>query len=269
MTSLFIEQNLETREHQATTTTSFLREQLEAAKNKLAEAEEQVRSFKMQHLGELPEQQTGNVAILAGLQSQLQNTMASLNRAREQRGYLESLSEYRILAIQGELTRLQSEKATLLDQYTPQYPAVEKINEKIAQKKAALNSLRVPQTPGTEKAPVDTSPLSAIAVEEDASLAQLRGQAEANRLEIENLSKDEQRLKDAISQYQTRLNATPMREQQIAGILRNYDLLKQDYAELLNKEDAIAIVSGLGKTARGPEVPPRRSTQLAHCAFKS
>jgi succinoglycan biosynthesis transport protein ExoP len=251
LTSLFIEQNLETREHQATTTTNFLREQLEAAKNKLAEAEEQVRSFKMQHLGELPEQQTGNVAILAGLQSQLQNTMASLNRAREQRGYLESLSEYRVLAIQGELTRLQSEKATLLDQYTPQYPAVKKINEKIAQKKAALNSLRVPQTPGTEKAPVDTAPLSAIAVEEDASLAQLRGQAEANRLEIENLSKDEQRLKDAISQYQTRLNATPMREQQIAGILRNYDLLKQDYAELLNKEMQSQLSADLEKRQEG------------------
>ena len=51
LTSLFIEQNLVTREHQATTTTNFLQEQLEAAKNKLVEAEEQVRSFKMQNLG--------------------------------------------------------------------------------------------------------------------------------------------------------------------------------------------------------------------------
>ena len=74
LTSLFIEQNLETREHQATTTTDFLREQLEATKTKLADAEDQVRAFKMQHLGELPEQQAGNLAIMAGLQSQLQST---------------------------------------------------------------------------------------------------------------------------------------------------------------------------------------------------
>jgi succinoglycan biosynthesis transport protein ExoP len=253
LTSLFIEQNTETREHQATTTTNFLRDKVEAAKSKLAAAEEQVRSFKMQHLGELPEQQTGNLAILTGLQTQLQNTMASLNRAQEQRGYLESLGEYRALAIQGELTRLRSEKATLLDSYTPQYPAVKKINEKIAQKEAALKSLRAPQTSGTERPRADASSVSSVGIEEDASLAQLRSQSEANRLEIQNLSKDEQRLKDAIGQYQNRLNATPVREQQISGILRNYDLLKQDYADLLNKEMQSEQAGDLEKRQEGQQ----------------
>ena len=137
LTSLFIEQNLETREHQATTTTDFLREQLEAARIKLAEADEQVRAFKMQHLGELPEQQAGNLAIMTGLQSQLQNTMTGLSRAEEQRQYLESLSDYRTQdraeRITNDLNRLKSEKAKLLDTYTPQYPGVIKLNEKIAQ----------------------------------------------------------------------------------------------------------------------------------------
>ena len=108
LTSLFIEQNLVTREHQATTTTNFLQEQLEATKNRLSEAEEQVRSFKMQNLGELPEQQQGNLAILSGLQSQLQNTMSSLSRAQEQREYLKSLSAYRALTIEGDLARLKA-----------------------------------------------------------------------------------------------------------------------------------------------------------------
>ena len=256
LTSLFIEQNLETREHQAATTTNFLRDKVEAAKSNLAAAEEQVRTFKMQHLGELPEQQTGNLAILAGLQTQLQNTMASLNRAREQRGYLESLSEYRGLAIQAELARLRNEKATMLDTFTPQHPAVKRITEKIAQKEAALKSLRVPQTSGTERTPAETSSVSSVGIEEDASLAQLRSQSEANRLEIQNLSKDEQRLKDTIAQYQNRLNATPMREQQIAGILRNYELLKQDYADLLNKETQSQLAGDLEKRQEGQQFRP-------------
>ena len=152
LTSLFIEQNLETREHQATTTTDFLREQLDAAKIRLAEADEQVRGFKMQHLGELPEQQAGNLAIIAGLQSQLQITMASLSRAQEQREYLEALSEDRALTVANNLARLKSERAKLLDQYTAQYPAVIKLNEKIALTEASLKMLQVSRTPGGQAA---------------------------------------------------------------------------------------------------------------------
>jgi succinoglycan biosynthesis transport protein ExoP len=253
LTSLFIEQNLETREHQATTTTNFLREQLEATKNKLGDAEEQVRAFKMQHLGELPEQQAGNLAIMAGLQTQLQNTMASLSRAAEQRQYLESLSEFRTTTIANDLARLKAERAKLLDRYTPQYPAVIKLNEKITQTEASLKSLQIWRTSGVQASPPAASSDSSIPGEEDASLGQLRGQLEANRLELANLSKDEKRLKDEVEQYQRRLNATPVREQQLAGILRNYDQLKQDYADLLAKESQSQMSADLEKRQEGQQ----------------
>jgi len=249
LTSLFIEQNLETREHQATTTTDFLREQLEATKNKLTDAEEQVRAFKMQHLGELPDQQAGNLAIMNGLQQQLQNTMASLNRAEEQRQYLESLSQNRTQTMANDLARLKSERAKLLDRYTPEYPAVMKLNEKIAQKEASLKSLQSRGTSGTQASPADTS----LIPDEDLSLEQLHGQIEANRLERENLSKDEKRLKDQVDEYQRRLNASPVREQQLAGILRNYDQLKQDYADLLSKETQSQMSADLEKRQEGQQ----------------
>jgi polysaccharide chain length determinant protein (PEP-CTERM system associated) len=250
LTSLFIEQNLETREHQATTTTDFLREQLEATKNKLAESEDSVRAFKMQHLGELPEQEAGNLAIMTGLQEQLQNTMASENRAEEQRQYLESLSQSRTQAMAGDLARLKSERSKLLDLYTAEYPAVIKLNEKIAEKEASLGNLLDRSLAGTQKHAADTA---AVPVDEDISLGQLRGQIEANRLEIANLSKDENRLKHEIEQYQLRLNETPVREQQLAGILRNYNQLKQDYADLLSKETQSQMSADLEKRQEGQQ----------------
>lgn len=253
LTSLFIEQNVETREHQATSTTEFLREQLEATKSKLTNAEEQVRAFKMQHLGELPEQQAGNLAIMAGLQSQLQSTMASLSRAGEQREYLESLSDYRSLTVSNNLARLKAERDKLLDHYTPQYPAVMKINEKIALAEASLKSLEAWRTSGTQASPAETKSTSTIAPDEDTSLGQLRGQLEANRVEIENLAKDEKRLKSEVDQYQIRVNATPVREQQLAGILRNYDQLKQDYADLLAKESQSQMAADLEKRQEGQQ----------------
>jgi polysaccharide biosynthesis transport protein len=91
VTSLFIKENTEMREHQASVTTDFLQEQLETVKKQLMDQEAVVRSFKMQHLGELPEQEQGNGQILASLSGQLQNTVSALSRAQEQRAYLESL----------------------------------------------------------------------------------------------------------------------------------------------------------------------------------
>ena len=253
LTSLFIEQNLQTREHQATTTTEFLGEQLEATKIKLTDAEEQVRAFKMQHLGELPEQQAGNLAIMAGLQSQLQNTMASRSRAEEQRQYLQSLSEYRTGTVANDLAHLKSEREKLLDRYTLEYPAVIKLNEKIAETEASLKTLRGWMTAGAKAAHADPVSTSTIAADGDTSIGELRSQLEANRLEIETLSRDEMRLKGQIEEYEHRLNATPVREQQLAGILRNYDQLKQDYADLLAKESQSRMAADLEKRQEGQQ----------------
>src|SRR5262249_17939222 len=55
LTSLFIQENLKNREAQDANTTSFLHEQLEAAKERLTSQEQRLRDFKMQYLGELPE----------------------------------------------------------------------------------------------------------------------------------------------------------------------------------------------------------------------
>src|SRR5271165_5140125 len=52
LTALFIEENLRTRQDQATNTASFLSSQLETVKQKLDEQETRLRDYKMQHLGE-------------------------------------------------------------------------------------------------------------------------------------------------------------------------------------------------------------------------
>jgi polysaccharide biosynthesis transport protein len=141
----------------------------------------------------------------------------------------------------------------LLDLYTPQYPAVIKLNQKIAQTEASLKMLQISRTSGAQASPADAAPTSAMPPDEDISLRQLHGQLVANRLEIDNLSKDEKRLKGEIDQYQNRLNATPVREQQLAGILRNYDQFRQDYAELLAKESQSKMAEDLEKRQEGQQ----------------
>ena len=59
----------------------------------MAEQEAKVAAFKQKHLGELPSQLESNMQILAGLQSQLQNAQQTLDAARQQKLYLESLMQ--------------------------------------------------------------------------------------------------------------------------------------------------------------------------------
>lgn len=241
LSSLFIQENVRTREDQANITTSFFRTELDAAKTKLDEAEQRLRDFKIGSLGELPEQQAGNVQVLAGLQSQLQNAMASISRAQQQRLYLQSLA-------QGEIARLQSERRSLLALYTPKHPRVVQIDREIAHMQAQLegSSPQVPETDGRQ-IPAAT----AGGTQEDKSPDPIRRQLEANQFEIENLSKDEKQLKADIAQSQQRLNLAPVREQQLSGILRDYNLLKQNYADLLGKEQQSQLAMSLEKQQEG------------------
>jgi len=279
VTSLFIQENTDMREHQATVTTEFLQEQLETVKKRLVDQEEVVRSFKMKHLGELPEQEQGNSQILASLSTQLQNTVAALGRAEEQKAYLESLLRgYEDLeardasvagvssggglrndvpvsptaALESELSRLQSEKATLLSKYTPDHPDVEKKSAEIARVEASLAHLKLslPRAPQPKKG---EKPVAVTSRRQDAPIAQVNSQLEANRVEMEHLTNDENQLKEKIAQYQERLNATPMREQQLAGMLRDYELLRQNYGDLLKKQEESGLAMSLEKHQEGQQ----------------
>ena len=272
LTSLFIEENLKTREDQARNTTNFLSAQLEIVQKKLTEQEARLRDYKMQHLGELPEQQPGNLAILSGMQTQLQNTTANLNRAQQQRVYLESqLSGYRGLASRGvvmagasdigkivsplqaaqnDLAKLKADREALLDRYTPEHPDVVRAEREIAKKQALVKALKEAKspTPQTAAAAADTSN-----ADDDPAVAQLKSQLEANRMDTESLGKEETRLKAAVAEYQGRLNSTPVREQQLSEVLRNYDLLKQNYADLLSKQQQSQLATNLEKQQEGQQ----------------
>ena len=296
LTSIFIEQNLKTREEQSITTTRFLHEQLEIARKKLDDQEARLRDFKMQNLGELPEQQQGNLGILTGIQAQLQATMAGLSRAQEQRVYLQSLlNGYRNLAsrsvpgslpaapglpatpaaarrltpvevAQNELNRLQEQREVLLRRVTPQHPDALRSAMEIAKAEANLKELKAAapaSAPAQANEPSGTPALSAssaspavhpepaVRSDDDPAVAQVKSQLEANRLEIDNLLKDEKQLKASLTQYQSRLNLTPVREQQLAGIVRDYDLLKKEYADLTSKEVQSQLATSLEKRQEG------------------
>jgi polysaccharide chain length determinant protein (PEP-CTERM system associated) len=268
LTKLFIEESDRSREEQSAETTDFLSDTLTVAAEELKQQEERVREFKMSALGELPEQQQGNLAILAGLHQELQNTTSNLGRAHEQQTYLQSLlSQYQALAASGaagleptqtspqdtikaQLARLQEQRAELLARFTDKYPDVVKVDQQIKETEALLAASKpASEDPKTEAGQRSSHP--SRPTEANATIAQVKSQLEANQIEIENATADQKRIEDSIADYQRRLNLTPVREQQLADILRGYDQSKRHYDDLLSKKNQSELATNLERRQQG------------------
>jgi len=297
LTRLFIKENNESREEQSTGTTNFLAEKLAVAESDLKQQEARVRDFKLSNLGELPEQQAGNLAILSSLQGQLQGTMAALGRAHEQEVYLQSLiSQYQEIAaagapvsgatvpsptetIRAQLARLQNEKAELLSRYTEKYPDVVKIDEQIKETGALLAAATERPEPTKDESGKNNS-APARPTERNSVTAQLKSQLEANRIEIQNDLEDQKQIESRIAEYQRRLNETPVREQQLADLERGYTESKQHYDDLLSKKTESELATSLIRRQQGerfriidapslpskPSSPPRLKISLGGLA---
>jgi uncharacterized protein involved in exopolysaccharide biosynthesis len=198
LTNLFISENLELRQQKSEDTTKFLEQQLDTARQALAEQEEKVRVYKDQHLGELPSQLASNLQILNGLQSQLQNEEDGLNADRQQNAYLQSMLEQSrtfqrttktgdgkpvgIPALDQELDKLKSQLADLSSRYTDRHPDVHKLKDQIAKtermREQALANLKASATnvSGNDN-PAAPEQINS----EDSGTIQLQGQLKSNR----------------------------------------------------------------------------------------
>jgi polysaccharide biosynthesis transport protein len=268
LTNLFINENVEARQQESEDTTKFLESQLATASTSLSQQEDQIRQFKAQHVGEMPDQLASNLQILSGLQSQLQNEEDALNASKQQRVYLQSLADqYHTLgskdasgtpgglpAIDQELDKLKAQLADLRSHYTDRHPDVRKVKEQIAETEkmrdqllASLNT----KSSGSDSADT-TSSASVVADPSQASmLPQIQSQLRSNQLEIANRERSVADLKAKVDEYQARLNQEPVREQQLADLTRGYEQSKANYAELLKKKNDSAMATNMILSQKG------------------
>lgn len=270
LTNLFINENLEVRQQQSEGTTKFLEDQLESARQNLAEQEEKIRQYKGQHIGELPTQLGSNLQILTGLQSQLQTEERALDTSKQQQVYLETLlREYQTLrspngpegapmglaAIDQELNKLKAQLADLTSRYKGQFPEVRKLKQQIAAMEKMRDQLLADPHPKSSDNQLDdkrpTSAQGGVDVQNQPQLLQLQGQLRANQIETRNHEQMISDLKSKINDYQARLNQEPVREQQLADLTRGYDQSKGTYDELLKKKNESAMATSMELIQQG------------------
>jgi succinoglycan biosynthesis transport protein ExoP len=262
LASRFIEWNLQTRQQQAMGTTQFLSGQLQGAKRDLENQEGQVRGFKMQHLGEMPEQVPANLGTLAQLRAQQQSTNDALNRLEQERIELQRLPEMagrygRTPAPATERARLEDEKMRLEGQlfelrrrYTPAHPEVVDAQARLERVNHQLRALPTSQADGA-RSEADNSPAGV--------------RLEIIAREMKRLEEDQKRLQLQIAAYQAKLDAVPLREQQYVDITRDYDVSKDKYRSLLQKKFSAEMAADLERkqqaerfTVLDPARPPEK-----------
>lgn len=273
LTSAFLDQNMKSQQQLSQSTTSFFDNQLADARAKLEEQGAKVRAFKAQHVGELPDQLESNVQILSGVQNQLEQTQRALDRAQQQKLYLESIvQQYQSVqtdlgngdsaetppALDKELKNLRMQLAAERSQYTDNYPDVIALKDQIAKTEKLKKQIEgeIATSQKTGKASKDSATSVAGADFQNGAptpMMQIESQLKANQLEIKGYEKQEKTLEGRVAEYQTRLNMMPATEQALADVSRGYNESQKNYDSLLAKQSQSQLATSLEQNQQGQQ----------------
>jgi len=265
LASLFIEENLKAREQQATGTTEFLENQLQETRKALEAQEGKLKEFKLKHIGEMPEQQAATLQVLGQLQSQLQLESDALSRAEQQRTYIQSMmaqSGAPVIDVderdgkpqqqsidapqaapkQSTLASLKARLASLQGRYSDLHPEIQRLKRQIADEEAKegkeVASVSAPPAaaPATTSPAASTQPARKMPVPAKYVNPVLESQLRSMDAEIKKHKDEQQRLSRMVANYTAKVEAIPVREQQIADLARDYEISKAHYSQLLEKQ---------------------------------
>jgi succinoglycan biosynthesis transport protein ExoP len=317
LASQFIDENMKARELQATGTTDFLQNQLQDTRKALEGQESKLRDFKLKHIGELPEQQAGELQILGQLQAQLQTEGEALARAESQKSLTQAMMAQQSPVVdmddydskaapaaasgaEGKGTPAKPVSATrtqlnalLAKGYTEQHPMIRKLRTELAAEESAQKDTAVAAPvveavadvapPPPPPAPTTTAP---AAKRRPAPIMSsnnpiLQSQLNVIEGEIAKHKQEQQRLNKQIAGYQAKVEAIPVREQQITELERDYQISKAHYGQLLNNQLSAETASQLeirqkgekfsildpAQPAERPSSPNRKMIDAAGCVM--
>lgn len=270
LASLFIDESLRDREVLAEGTNQFLAAQLDEARRNLVLNEKKLEEYQSQHNGELPSQMGANLQGLHNAEMAIQTLGESLNRDREQRLLLERKVSDLVEepspeaakpaapapseAAQGAIDELKTSEQALLAlemKLKADHPDVKRLRRTVAElkKRVEVEALQGEMTAKAPARPV------AVAIDPARRKRLIDARAELENLDRTIAAKrsDESRLRGVMASYQQRIEASPIREAELASLTRDYETLQQSYRGLLSKKEESQISANLERRQIGEQ----------------
>lgn len=256
LASYFITENIKLREDQAIGTSEFLTDELETIRRRLLEKEEGLKRYRKKYMGGLPEQLETNLRISERIQQQIVTNQENLREVENRKLLIQQqISEAakirraraapaeaeREVAQPTSLDQLKTQLASLEARYTQRHPDVMSLKEKIAdlesKQKSDLNEgQEVPEDRGITQAEIN-----------------LVNRLREIQLAITNLKAEAAQLHSQMKWYQTQVEDTPKREQELMSLNRDYRNIQETYNSLLSRKLEAEIAVNLERKQKGEQ----------------
>jgi polysaccharide chain length determinant protein (PEP-CTERM system associated) len=298
LASMYIEENLKSRESRVEGTSQFIARELKAVESTLKRKEELVRRYKEKNLGQLPQQLEANLRLHDRLQEQLRTASDDLRAAEDRLVFLQSQIEQatdpvsergrssailsarrsaaqREAGIEDPLVAqwrdLKQELENAESKYTGYHPDVADLKKKIAaltlrikkQDEERERLLRGPGGVGSSVAPSIEADAAAAGL-----IAEYKEQYRENQSDVRRLKGDIVSLKEQIALYQKRIEDTPKKEQEMVNLNRDYDLLRGQFQSLTDKKYQAQMAENLERKQQGEQFMVLDPARLPEKPFK-
>src|SRR5262249_42156750 len=218
LATFYVSENSTIRERRAAEALQDVKREVEEAQRRIDEQDKRTNEFKRRHMGQLPEQVAANLAMLERLNTQLalnnHNQVLAMDRRNAMRrpgdGDMHAAATPEE-ALTMRLNQLNFDLAKLQRQYSDKYPDIITTKQEIESTKKHLAEL-----PKSGKSTPATAP---------------RGVAMDS--ELTALKAEDQRLRQMIAAYQTRVEMAPEREQELQQLSRDYRATRDMYEAVL------------------------------------
>jgi succinoglycan biosynthesis transport protein ExoP len=254
---VFVEENSKTRTNRAENTSEVLGQQLQTTLEHLTQLEGQLRVKKEANMGRLPTQVSSNTEMVRGLRQSLDSYSLQLRTEEDRLSQIEAqLDDYRRGTSSSSLTSTaaaavhtaQARKAALQQAlaearalgYTDKHPEVDRIKAELAQVDAELAAPK--QAPGAANAEL---------LQADPIYRQRMADRDSARLRMNTLRAQSALASKQIADYQSRVEAAPMVEENLAAITRDVELERARYTDLKNTYDRARSAEDLARKQGG------------------
>jgi polysaccharide chain length determinant protein (PEP-CTERM system associated) len=244
LTSLFLEENIKSRERQVVEASSFFEEEKNKIEVEMQNLEVTLSKFKNDHINELPEILNINIQDIRIINNEIDKLNEKMKLLKKDEAnineQLASVSSQ--LREDDRVNNIKLEINKLRSQYTDEYPPIISLKNEIE---------KIEKQKLIDKSNKTTNP----------AFANLNGQLQSVQSEIAST-------KNQIELYEKRkyvltsyINATPFVEQEYRKILIDRDSLKSKYDDLMKKYMEAKVAQGLEKEQKGERFtlidPPR------------